>query len=119
MTKALTVGATQHGGATVISIAGEIDMATVPQLREALDLPLRQSPSCLVLDLTDLDFCDSSGLALLVAVRRRLPPEASLFLAGAKPIVARVFQVTGLADVFPFFPTVAEALAAADGAAPA
>jgi anti-sigma B factor antagonist len=119
MTKSLTVAAMQHGRATVISISGEIDMATVPQLREALEEALRQSPPCLVLDLTDLDFCDSSGLALLVAVRRRLAPEASLLLAAAKPIVARVFQVTGLTEVFPFFPTVAEAVAAADGLAPA
>ncbi|MDX6257214.1 MAG: anti-sigma factor antagonist [Frankiales bacterium] len=112
----LTVSTGQNGPFTVVTISGEIDIATVPQLRDALETPLHQTDPCLILDLTDVRFCDSSGLALLVATRRRLPDGAPLRLAGAQPIVARVFQLTGLTHVLPMFATVSDAVAASDTA---
>ncbi|MDX6205041.1 MAG: anti-sigma factor antagonist [Frankiales bacterium] len=110
----LIVGSRPEGPFTVISVAGEIDMATVSGLRDALETALHQPDPRLILDLSRVDFCDSSGLAVLVAARRRLPAEAPLRLAGAQPIVARVLQVTGLAEVFPQFRSVTEAINAAD-----
>ncbi|MDX6222204.1 MAG: anti-sigma factor antagonist [Frankiales bacterium] len=108
----LTVDTAQHGPFTVVCVAGEIDIATVPDLRDALETALHQNDPRVILDLTGVSFCDSSGLALLVATRRRLPDGAPLRLVGAQPMVARVFQLTGLTQVFPLFATVGDAVSA-------
>lgn len=107
----LTIHAVQHGLFTVLTVTGEIDMATVPQLRAAVETPLNRTDPHLILDLTGVSFCDSTGLGLLVATRRRLPAGAPLRLVGVQPLVARVFQLTGLTAVFPMFGTVSDAMA--------
>ena len=85
---------------STIRLAGELDAATVPQLRAALAQTLTQRPARLILDLTDLDFCDSTGLALLVQTRNNLPDTSQLILHGATDRMHRLLCITRLDTIF-------------------
>jgi anti-sigma B factor antagonist len=93
----------------VVAVTGEIDVASVDMLRDRV-LPLVGKPEPrLIIDLSGVTFMDSTGLSLLVAVRRRLPDGAPLLIVGAAPQIARLFQITSLNKVFPLFDSVDEA----------
>jgi anti-sigma B factor antagonist len=95
----------------VVAPAGEIDMASAPQLREKLEELLDDGIADLVVDLSGVTFFDSSGLAVLVgAVKQTRPRGGSIRLAGARPLVLKVLEITRLTDVLPTFRTVEEAL---------
>jgi anti-sigma B factor antagonist len=83
-----------------IRVAGELDLATVPQLRQIVDAHAR-SGQTMVIDLREIDFIDSMGLATLVRARHRaLARGAKLELVAAPERVHRVFTLTHLDRVF-------------------
>ncbi len=107
---------TEHdvGGLPVVSVAGEIDVATAPQLRKRLQRLSAEGRTTIVVDLLGVSFLDSTALGVLVgALRRCREAGGELRLAATHPRVLRVFQITGLADVFPLHATVADACGAA------
>lgn len=57
----LAVDSAEHGGGTVLTVRGELDIATVPALREAVDKAVAAAPPLVLLDLTHLEFIDSTG----------------------------------------------------------
>lgn len=81
---------------STIRLAGELDAATVPRLRAALAQPLAGRPARLVLDLSELNFCDSTGLSLLVQTCNALPDTGELILQGASPQLRRLLHITRL-----------------------
>ncbi|MEU6665922.1 STAS domain-containing protein [Streptomyces sp. NPDC046727] len=89
------------GGATVVSLRGEIDVLTVPALTERLDaLTARQHPD-LVLDLRPVTFIDCAGLGILCRTRNRtLARQGRLRLVTDSPRFRRVLRATGLTGVF-------------------
>jgi anti-anti-sigma factor len=94
---------------TVVTVAGEVDAASVQSLRDRIDT---LSAVYLVLDHTQVRFMDSSGLAALVAVRRRLQSlGGSVAVVCGEGVVLRVLKLTGLDKVLAVFPTREEALA--------
>jgi anti-anti-sigma factor len=99
---------------TLIAIAGEIDIATVPQLRGYCERHARPDRGRhLVFDLTEVTFLDSSGVRVLVdahlAAGRHGP---TVRVAAPSPPVTRVFDVLRLGDHIPVHTTVQQALAA-------
>ena len=64
-----------HGAAPGLTVRGEIDIATSPQLELALDKAIRESTGAFVLDLCELEFLDSSGLNLMLRARAALARE--------------------------------------------
>jgi anti-sigma B factor antagonist len=102
-----------HEGATELwVVAGEIDMATKPRLAAVVEaIPEADGP--LVVDLTDVTFMDSTGLAVLLRIDRAAR-EAGRRLAIACPEgpARLVLAVSGVEDELPLYPTRAEALAA-------
>ncbi len=75
---------------TVIEAAGEVDLTTAPQLREELLAAVGDADKPgVIVDLSQVDFIDSAGLALLVEARKRLSPDGrtlSILLApGRQP----------------------------------
>jgi anti-anti-sigma factor len=103
-----TVETQQHPDRTVITVRGEIDLQTCPQLAQAaFIIPLGGKP--LYLDLAGVSFMDSSGLNLLVLLRRRLQAEGGrLAVTGLQPQPARLLQITGAYDLFAVDTTTAE-----------
>jgi len=84
----------------VIRLAGELDLATVPQLRQVLDAHAR-SGQTMVIDLRDIEFVDSMGLAALVRARHRaLARGAKLELVTPPESVYKVFTLTRLDQLF-------------------
>lgn len=68
----LTVATRREGTATVVSVAGELDVLTVPRLASMLDDIVRRHQGDVALDLTRTEFVDSLGLHALLNVQRRL-----------------------------------------------
>jgi len=99
----------------VLCLHGDIDLNTAPQLIEEAGRLIDAGSRLLVLDLSGVGFCDSSGLSALVRLRNRLHPVGGrVNLVGPTPIVQRVLEVSGLTEIFGTFPSV-EAALAADG----
>lgn len=89
----------------VLRLSGECDIATAPQLHEALT-PLRGEVQDLVLDLSGLDFIDSSGVAVVAGALKWLrESDGSLAISGAHGSVRKVFEITGLDRVIPLHET--------------
>ena len=100
----------QDNGTPVISVMGEVDLATVPALEEALLGMERRPDRRVIVDLTGCTFLDSSGLRALVGTRERLErTNRRLALVLCTPGVLRVLQVTGLDERFEIYPSLGAA----------
>jgi anti-anti-sigma factor len=97
---------------TIARLRGELDVATAPALRERLTVVLRPRTRLLVLDLSEIWFCDAAGLAVLIGTQRRATPlGTTLRLAAPRAQVAKVLHATGLDRNLAVHPTLADALA--------
>ena len=85
-----------------MSVAGEIDLYTAPKLHSELMAALAaRAPLQLTVDLTAVEFCDSTGMNVLLAAHRKAREDGgSLQLASPRPAIRKVLQVTGLDGVF-------------------
>ena len=101
----------QDNGTPVISVMGEVDLATVPALEEALLGMERRPDRRVIVDLTGCTFLDSTGLRALVGTRERLErTNRRLALVLCTPGVLRVLQITGLDEVFEIYPSLGAAV---------
>ena len=62
----------RHDGVSVIRVGGELDLSSVPQLRSCLSDLVNRGDTNLVLDLSDVSFCDSTALGVFVGAHRRV-----------------------------------------------
>ena len=96
MGEALTIRVRREQGYAIVAVAGEVDIATVTRLRERL-FELAASGRTLVVDLDQVSFIDSAGLAALVgAARRAAAHGASMQVVCARPRTRQLFRLTGL-----------------------
>ena len=94
----------------VVAVRGEIDLATAPQLKQALMKLLDESKTAVV-DLSETSYVDSTGLGVLIGgLKRARELGGDLKLAGLVPRVRRVFAITRIGKVFEIYPSVEEAL---------
>jgi anti-sigma B factor antagonist len=92
----LTVEVTE-GDPPTVSLTGEVDPHTAPQLESALDTLIDGGATAVRIDAAGLAFIDSSGLRVLVDAHRRLGGEAQvLVLSQVSPTFRRLLEVTGL-----------------------
>ena len=98
----LKVTSLAQGDHVVVAVQGEIDLYTVPRLQRELSAALAaDGPVRLVVDLSGVEFCDSTGVnALLAAHRKAREAGGDLELARPRPAVRKILQVTGLETVF-------------------
>jgi anti-sigma B factor antagonist len=109
----LTVGTEQRGDVVVVVVAGELDMATAPQLQDQITDLLDNGRSRLVFDLADVSFCDSTGLSVFVRAKNNTDDAGgTVRLAAPQRGVLRILEVSGLVEVLETYPSVDEALAA-------
>ncbi|HYN75778.1 MAG TPA: anti-sigma factor antagonist [Candidatus Limnocylindria bacterium] len=107
----LTLVTRTEGDRTVVEVGGEIDVYTAPQLRERVVELVDAGQVDLVLDLTGVDFLDSTGLGVLVgALNRVRAQDGSLALVLTQERILKIFEITGLRKVFPIHATVEEAV---------
>lgn len=94
---------------TTLTVTGEVDVYTSPRLREKLAELLSEGHRRIVLDLSEVDFMDSTGLGVLVAgLKRARASNGDLTLVCSDPIVI-LFEMTGLTEVFTVFSSVEKA----------
>ena len=95
-------GSFRSGESVVVTVNGEVDLATAPELEACVLRALEGAPSSVVLDLGGLTFIDSSGLRTLVSASRAAATHgATLALRNVPSHAQRVLDLTGLADSFP------------------
>jgi anti-sigma B factor antagonist len=85
-----------------MSVAGEIDLYTAPRLHGELITALAGGgPARIVVDMSGVEFCDSTGMNVLLAAQRQAREGGGdVQLAGPRPAIRKVLQVTGLETVF-------------------
>lgn len=108
------VGALEHGVRT-ISVRGELDLSTAPELEGPLDEALAGDEGSVLIDLSRCEFIDSTGIALIVRAWQHLESGENgraLVLCSQNDQVRRVLEITGLELSIPVHLTRDEALAA-------
>jgi stage II sporulation protein AA (anti-sigma F factor antagonist) len=87
-------------GVVVVAPAGEVDLSTVRLFRDAVLAAVDAAPDHVIIDLSGLTFCGSTGLVVLLDAAQRAEIACIAFTAaGATPIVRRVLDITGLRPV--------------------
>lgn len=100
-----------HGKAALFVIQGQVDMHTSPTLRQHLRGALEGRAAPLVVDLTDVGFIDSSGLATLIEALQAVGKYGGkLRLVGLSPNVKNLFRLSNLTSIFDIRETRHEAL---------
>jgi anti-anti-sigma factor len=93
----LAIDTRKDGDVVHLSLGGEFDLAGVPQFQAVIAKVEADAPAAIVLDLSDLDFMDSSGLrAIVTADARARKAGRRLAIVPGPPSVRGVFQITGL-----------------------
>ena len=110
--EALAVHESDVDGVRLIEAFGELDLATAPRLCARLDEARRQRVRRLVVDLTGVDFCDSTGLRALMGASTELRHAGGKLAVAVLPdgAVARLFDVTGIREALPTHDTQQDAL---------
>lgn len=108
----LSVATREARDRTVVTVGGEVDLATAPALDDELVAILEGGSTRLVVDLSGVDFLDSSGLGVLVkALKRTREKDGTLDLVVTSERILKVFRITGLDAVIPIHATLDGALA--------
>jgi anti-sigma B factor antagonist len=98
----------------VLTVSGELDMATAPALRERLDAALEAGVRRIVVDLQELTFLDSIALAMLLHASRRLGDEGRMAVVVAPDSYVRlIFEVAGMPHCVDVVESRAQAIARA------
>jgi anti-sigma B factor antagonist len=114
----LSLSTYDSGDHTVLEVGGEVDVYTAPRLRERLVELVEQGSRHVVVDLSRVEFLDSTGLGVLVGALKRLRAVNGTFkLVCAHERLLKIFRITALDRVFALYDTV-EAATASTGADP-
>jgi anti-sigma B factor antagonist len=98
----LVVRTVKEGEIHVISLRGELDLANAGTAETALETALAESTAQIVVDMRELEFIDSTGIALLVAALANNEDEEKVrFIPSSAPAVTRVLDLTGLTERLP------------------
>lgn len=98
---------TRTGRQATVSVTGEIDIGTSPGLDACLERCLAEGCTEIVLDVTEMTFIDSSGLAVVAFVTKALKLRGGrVTLRNASPTVQKLLDIVGLAAFFEVVPSV-------------
>jgi anti-sigma B factor antagonist len=101
----LAVKRGRSDGYELLSVEGELDVATAPRMIAALNEALADMENPLVVDLSEVVFMDSTGLALLMNARRRVVRRGQGF-AIVCPVgpISRVFEIADMVESLRVYP---------------
>jgi anti-sigma B factor antagonist len=101
-------------GWAVARVAGEVDIATAPRLREQLIGLISDGQAQIVLDLDEVDLLDSTGLGVIVGVLKRARTQGGdLRLVCNRPAIRKIFEITALDRSMPLSESAEAALTGA------
>jgi len=101
----------QHDDALVLVVVGDIDALTAPEVAKAVDDALGKQPAVLIVDLSNVDFLASAGLAVLVETHRKAGDSTRFRVVATRPSTRRPLEITGLTDELAVFASRDDALA--------
>jgi anti-sigma B factor antagonist len=99
----------RDGGATIVALAGELDLSTIPRMEGPLLEQVRQRRA-VVLDLSDLSFIDSSGIGILIKASQQSNGTPMRVVIGPGSQVERIFRIAGIEKALRVFVDRDEAL---------
>src|SRR4051812_2055422 len=102
-----------HDGAVVVRLGGELDLYNAAVVREALADVAERKPARVVVDLSEVDFIDSTALGVLIEARTKLQNRRAFLLAAPRVETRRALQVSGLDRHLAVHDTVEDALGSA------
>ena len=103
----LNVSSRSQGDHAIVIATGEIDLYTAPRLQSELaEVIANAAPaSRIVVDMSGVEFCDSTGMNILLSCLRQVRERGGeLELAAPRPAVMKILQVTALDSVFTIVP---------------
>jgi anti-sigma B factor antagonist len=96
----------------IVALSGELDHTNAEVLRVRTSALLTSEYDCLVLDLAELTFCDSTGIRVFLTLRALVDDRGgTIALTDLRPRLSKVFQITGLVQLFAVRPTLVDVLA--------
>ncbi len=85
-----------------VKITGEVDVATAAPFREALEEVISGGDEKVYLDLSDMDYIDSTGIGILIDIKKNvMKPDQQFVLINPKRSIRKLFQLTGVDQIFP------------------
>src|SRR5881397_1105275 len=105
--------APERDRSNVLPLKGEIDLHVSPSVTASLNEMINKKPERMVVDLSDVSYIDSAGLAALIEAMQKVEGYGGKFmLAGLQETVRSIFEISRLDQVFQIFPDPNTALAA-------
>lgn len=90
----------------VLQVEGEVDVYTSPQLKQEIVAHIDKGLKHLVVDLSKVEYLDSTGLGVLIgALKRMREVEGDFALVGPGARIQRIFEITGLDKIFDIYPS--------------
>ena len=107
----MEINVQEQGGISICRIVGDIDVNTSPEVKESFDNLIKEKKEKVVVNLKDVNYVDSSGLATLVEVFKNMRAyDGKLKLTNLSSKVMGLFEITKLNKLFDIFAEEAEAL---------
>ncbi|WP_123025052.1 STAS domain-containing protein [Mycolicibacterium stellerae] len=97
---------------SVVAVAGVVDMLTAPDLEKAIAEAAKNSPTAVVVDMSDVEFLASAGMGVLIAAQDELSPAIRFAVVADGPATSRPLKLVGVTDVVDLYATLDEALGA-------
>lgn len=99
-----------HRDVVVVAILGDLDMATAPEVADAIRSAVEHGPGALIVDLSRVHFLASAGINLLISVHRDLLPSKQFGVVADGPATSRPLTVIGVDTILAVYRTLDEAL---------
>jgi len=107
----LETGVKEIDGMKILTVAGEIDVYTAPQFKEAVNGIIAGGQKHLIIDLSDVTYMDSSGFGTLLSATRRLRPQGgTINLVKCNSSIDRILRITRLNTVFNTYDSIDDAI---------
>ncbi len=102
----------KQGDCLVVALSGEVDVSVTDSLREDVDRALVNfGTGNILFDLSGVEFMDSAGLGVILGRYKKLRGQGgNVYLAGAKPQVKKVLELSGLLRLMEEYPTAGDVL---------
>jgi anti-anti-sigma factor len=99
----LTLRSQRDGDTHVLTLSGELDLVTTPEVEKELRVVEAGDADAIVIDLSAVEFIDSTGLRLLIQTEQRSRWEPGRIALRRPPaVVMRIFTIAGIAELLPF-----------------
>jgi len=107
----MEISVKDKGGATILTLSGRLDLASGTTLKEQVKNQLKKGNTMIHLNLSQVDFINSSGLGSLVSIMKEVRLQKGRFtLSNLASYVQEIFEITQLSHIFEIFATEEEAL---------